>query len=139
LDLSCAFSCGGGTEEIEWAIGGSTTVTQTTTIGAEAGIDIEGVSIGLSASVSDSKAVTASQTVTVKIPPGKTAVQAAGINYHVYSSNVQVNYADKQYGHYEVRFGIVYACGGISDRLKLAVVHGCGGDERNPRQRGYLV
>ncbi|KAF8595855.1 hypothetical protein BDV93DRAFT_548603 [Ceratobasidium sp. AG-I] len=94
-------NCGGGTDPIEWTVGGSKTITRTVNVGLTSGINVDGISIGGSVQISDSIAVTVSESVKVTIPPGRQAVHAAGINHQVFSSNVKINYPDRVFGHYE--------------------------------------
>ncbi|KAI0668052.1 hypothetical protein C8Q78DRAFT_269200 [Trametes maxima] len=93
-------NCGGATDNVTVQLGGSQTVTQTTSVNADLGIDIEGIKIGGGASTSDSTANTVSKTITFAIPPGKQAVFVAGTAQKSETGNVQVNYGDRQFGHF---------------------------------------
>ena len=95
-------NCGGGTEDITVTLGGSTTVTQTTTVNADLGVNVEGISIGGGVSTSSSAATTESSSVQFSIPPGKQAVYVAGVEHTSQTGNVQVNYGDRQFGHFIV-------------------------------------
>ncbi|KAL7278377.1 hypothetical protein ACG7TL_008357 [Trametes sanguinea] len=93
-------NCGGGTDPVTVTLGGSTTITTSQTLDANIGVDVEGISIGGGASTTDSKATTVSQQVSYSIPPGRQAVYVAGTNQQSQTGNVQVNYGDRQDGHF---------------------------------------
>lgn len=95
-------SCKGSQGDIRVTLGGSTTVTRTTTVEVTFGIESEGLSIGGGISESLEKATTQSQLTLFSIPPGRQAVYVAGVNHKVQTGNVQVNYPDRQKGHYVV-------------------------------------
>ena len=82
--------------------GGSKTKTQTTTVNADLGVNVEGISIGGGVSTSSSAATTESSSVQFSIPPGKQAVYVAGVEHTSQTGNVQVNYGDRQFGHFIV-------------------------------------
>ncbi|TBU43154.1 hypothetical protein BD309DRAFT_991203 [Dichomitus squalens] len=93
-------NCGGGTEDIVVTLGGSTTVEQTTEVNADLGVDLDGISIGGGVSTSSSTSSTESQTIQYNIPPGQQAVYVAGIEHTSQTGNIQVNYGDRQFGHF---------------------------------------
>lgn len=84
-------------------LGGQQTITETTTVDANIGVSLEGVTIGGGASSSDSTANTVSKTISYTVPPGRQAVFVAGTAQQSQTGNVQVNYADRQFGHFIVR------------------------------------
>ncbi|KAI0693384.1 hypothetical protein C8T65DRAFT_720872 [Cerioporus squamosus] len=93
-------NCGGATEDIMVTIGGETTVTQTTTVNADLGIDLEGISVGGGVSDSESTSATESKSIQYSIPPLRQAVYVAGVAYTSETGNVQVNYGSTVDGHY---------------------------------------
>ena len=100
--LAVVNSCGGATDDITVTLGGSETVTETTTINANFGIDFEGINIGGGASESTSTSTTMSKAIEFSIPPGRQAVYVAGVRHKSETGNVQVNYGSKQKGHFIV-------------------------------------
>lgn len=84
-------------------LGGQQTITETTTVDANIGVSLEGVTIGGGASSSSSTANTVSKTISYTVPPGRQAVFVAGTAQQSQTGNVQVNYADRQFGHFIVR------------------------------------
>ena len=123
-----AHSCGGATEDITVALGGSTEVSQSLTASVNIGLDLDVLNIGGGIESSSSNTTTESKTITYSIPPGKQAVYVAGVAYTSQTGNVQVNYGDRQFGHYIVRaFGFLSgaACWALTrGRTCIAVVHG---------------
>ncbi|KAI0737461.1 hypothetical protein C8Q80DRAFT_1115130 [Daedaleopsis nitida] len=94
-------NCGGATEDITVQLGGEQTVSQTTTVSANVGFTLpEGLSIGGGVETSDSTSTTISKTISFAVPPGKQAVFVAGTAHQSQTGNVQVNYADRQFGHF---------------------------------------
>ncbi|KAI0773020.1 hypothetical protein BD413DRAFT_611952 [Trametes elegans] len=93
-------NCGGGTDPITVTLGGSHTVTQTNTVNADVGLDIDGLKIGGGASTSTAQASTVSNQVSYTVPPGRQAVYVAGTAQISKTGNIQVNYGDRQYGHF---------------------------------------
>ncbi len=83
-------------------LGGTTTITQTTTLNANLGIDIEGITIGGGAEASSSTSTEQSKEVTYSIPPGRQAVYVSGTNHKSETGILQVNYADRQFDHFIV-------------------------------------
>lgn len=101
--IICRHSCGGATEDITVELGGSQTVSQTTTVSTTAGITIPDVlSIGGGVETSNSKESTVSKTISFAIPSGKQAVFVAGTAYQSQTGNIQVNYGDRQFDHFIV-------------------------------------
>ncbi|KAH9939341.1 uncharacterized protein BXZ73DRAFT_43854 [Epithele typhae] len=94
-------NCGGGTDAVSVSLGGETSVSQTVTADANVGIDIEGISIGGGVSTENGSTQTQSKTVTYSIPPGRQAVYVTGIDQTSQSGNVQVNFADRQFDHFQ--------------------------------------
>ncbi|KAI0671411.1 hypothetical protein C8Q78DRAFT_1069099 [Trametes maxima] len=94
-------NCGNATGSISEMLGGSHTVTQTTTVDASFGIELEGVTLGGGVSSSDEDSTTLSRSITFDVPPGRQAVYVAGTLFKSVSGNVQVNYPDRQEGHFE--------------------------------------
>ena len=95
-------SCGGATEDITVTLGGQTTVTQTTTVNADFGVSLEGISIGGGVSDSESTSATESKSIQFSIPPGRQAVYVAGVAHTSETGNVQVNYGSRVDGHFIV-------------------------------------
>ncbi|KAI0663678.1 hypothetical protein C8Q70DRAFT_1042359 [Cubamyces menziesii] len=93
-------NCGGATDPVTVQLGGQQTVSQSTTLNANIGVDIEGISIGGGASTTDETSTTVTKSITYTIPPGRQAVYVAGTNQLSETGNVQVNYGDRQYGHF---------------------------------------
>ncbi|KAI0328328.1 hypothetical protein GY45DRAFT_1338209 [Cubamyces sp. BRFM 1775] len=93
-------NCGGATDPVTVQLGGEQTVSQSTTLDANIGVDIEGLSIGGGASTTDETSTTVSKSITYTIPPGRQAVYVAGTNQLSETGNVQVNYGDRQFGHF---------------------------------------
>ena len=107
LSCGCGYahplnSCGGATGPVTVQLGGQQTVSQSTTLNANIGVDIEGISIGGGASTTDETSTTVTKSITYTIPPGRQAVYVAGTNQLSETGNVQVNYGDRQYGHFIV-------------------------------------
>ncbi len=88
-------------------LGGSETVSETTTINANFGINFEGISIGGGASETTETSTTMSKSIEFSIPPGRQAVYVAGVRHKSETGNVQVNYGSKQKGHFVVSISIV--------------------------------
>ena len=118
-------SCGGATEDITVTLGGQTTVTQTTTVNADFGVSLEGISIGGGVSDSESTSATESKSIQFSIPPGRQAVYVAGVAHTSETGNVQVNYGSKQKGHFIVSssFDSHSEVWHAADWRGLAVVH----------------
>ncbi|KAH9850871.1 hypothetical protein C2E23DRAFT_733873 [Lenzites betulinus] len=93
-------NCGGATDPVTVTLGGQQTVTQTTTVDANVGVSLEGVTIGGGASSSTSTANTVSKTISYTVPPGRQAVFVAGTAQQSETGNVQVNYGSRQFGHF---------------------------------------
>ncbi|EIW52213.1 uncharacterized protein TRAVEDRAFT_75286 [Trametes versicolor FP-101664 SS1] len=93
-------NCGGATDPVTVTLGGQQTITETTTVDANIGVSLEGVTIGGGASSSSSTANTVSKTISYTVPPGRQAVFVAGTAQQSQTGNVQVNYADRQFGHF---------------------------------------
>ncbi|KAI0643541.1 hypothetical protein C8Q79DRAFT_928648 [Trametes meyenii] len=93
-------NCGGASDEITVALGGETTISETTTVNAELGFNTGGLNIGGGASQQSGKSQTVSKTITYSIPPGRQAVYVAGTAQRSETGNVQVNYGSKQAGHF---------------------------------------
>lgn len=96
-------SCGGATDTVSVMLGGEQTVTETTTVDANIGVDLEGITIGGGAESSSSSSNTVSKTISYTVPPGRQAVYVAGTAQQSQTGNVQVNYADRQFDHFIVR------------------------------------
>ncbi|KAI0744765.1 hypothetical protein C8Q76DRAFT_605781 [Earliella scabrosa] len=93
-------NCGGASDDITVTLGGSETVSQTTTVNAEFGISLEGISVGGGASSSETTSTTMSKSIEFSIPPGRQAVYVAGVAHKSETGNVQVNYGSRQKGHF---------------------------------------
>ncbi|KAH9939355.1 uncharacterized protein BXZ73DRAFT_43795 [Epithele typhae] len=93
-------NCGGGTDEVKVTLGGSTEVSQTVTVSANLGINVEGISVGGGISTTDTSTETQSKTVEYSIPPGRQAVFVTGIDHRSQTGNVKVNYGDRQFDHF---------------------------------------
>ncbi|KAI0643540.1 hypothetical protein C8Q79DRAFT_1012815 [Trametes meyenii] len=128
--------CGGATDPITVELGGSTEVSQTTSVNIDVGFEAEGLSIGGGASEEDSKSTTVSKTISYSIPPGRQAVYVAGTAQKSETGNVQVNYGSRQFGHF------IWFTGATVTRLTpissdvVFDVHesDCGTDPRNINQ-----
>lgn len=79
------------------------TVSKTFTADASLGVDIEGISIGGGISSTSSSEVTMSNSTTFTVEPGRQVVMTMGVLQHSETGNVQVNFPDRQAGHFEVR------------------------------------
>ena len=103
-------NCGGGTDPIQVTLTGETDVSQTTTVSVDLGIDIEGLSIGGGVSTEKTTTQIQSKAIQYSIPPGRQAVYVAGVAHTSQTGNVQVNYGDRQFGHFLVslRFRVVH-------------------------------
>ena len=101
-------SCDGGTSPVSVTIGGSTTVSTTNTIDANAGIDIEGIKIGGGVSNTKTLTTTMSNSTTFSVPPGRQVVQVVGVNHQSQTGQVQVNFGDRVDGHFIVRICLPY-------------------------------
>ncbi|KAI0668059.1 hypothetical protein C8Q78DRAFT_1081463 [Trametes maxima] len=93
-------NCGGATDPVTVELGGETTVGQTTSVNANVGFEVGGLSIGGGASEEDSTSTTVSKKITYTIPPGRQAVYVAGTAQRSQTGNVQVNYGSRQFGHF---------------------------------------
>ncbi|KAG6853917.1 hypothetical protein C0991_012407 [Blastosporella zonata] len=93
-------NCAGGTTPTSVTLGGSTSVTTTTTVDASVGISFEGLSIGGGVSTSNSNTKETTKSITYTVPPGRQAILTAGFKYHSQTGNVQINYGDRVNGHY---------------------------------------
>ncbi|RPD60802.1 hypothetical protein L226DRAFT_459809 [Lentinus tigrinus ALCF2SS1-7] len=93
-------NCGGSSEDITVTLGGETTVSQTTTVNADFGIDFEGLSIGGGVSDEESTSQTESKQIQFSIPPGRQAVYVVGVAHSSVTGNVQVNYGSRVDGHF---------------------------------------
>ncbi|KAI0350780.1 hypothetical protein OH77DRAFT_1430593 [Trametes cingulata] len=93
-------NCGGAQNPITVSIGGEMTVSQTTEVNANIGIEIDELKIGGGASTSSETSTTVSNTTTYTINPGRQAVYVAGTAQKSETGNIQVNYGDRQYGHF---------------------------------------
>ncbi|KAJ3928283.1 MAG: hypothetical protein NXY57DRAFT_535412 [Lentinula lateritia] len=93
-------NCGGGTEPITVAIGGSSEVSSTTTANVNLGINFAGINIGGGLSTGTTTTQTTSNTTTITIDPGRQIVQTVGVLSHSQSGNVQVNYGDRVDDHF---------------------------------------
>ncbi|KAI0628273.1 hypothetical protein C8Q77DRAFT_1220937 [Trametes polyzona] len=93
-------NCGGAKDPVTVTLGGEQTVSQTTTVDANIGVDLDGITIGGGASTENSKSSTVSKTITYTVPPGRQAVYVAGTAQQSQTGNIQVNYGDRQFGHF---------------------------------------
>ncbi|KAI0363797.1 hypothetical protein BV20DRAFT_84730 [Pilatotrama ljubarskyi] len=93
-------NCDGGSDPITVTLGGSSTVSETTTLNADLGVDIEGIKIGGGASDSKTTSSTISKTVSFQVNPGRQAVYVAGTNFKSQTGNIQVNFGDRVDGHF---------------------------------------
>ncbi|KAI0824331.1 hypothetical protein BC628DRAFT_1322666 [Trametes gibbosa] len=94
-------NCGGGSDPVTVELGGEHTVSQTLSVNANFGVDIEGISIGGGVDSSSTESTTESKTVSYMIRPKRQAVFVAGTNHQSRTSQVQVNFPDRQHGHFE--------------------------------------
>lgn len=93
-------NCAGGTGPTTVTLGGSTTVSKTTSVNANFGVSFEGISIGGGIETSETESQETSKTIQYEVPPGRQAVYTAGYTFHSQTGNVQVNYGDRVEGHY---------------------------------------
>ncbi|KAF5351391.1 hypothetical protein D9757_012625 [Collybiopsis confluens] len=93
-------NCEGGTNPIQLTIGGSTTISSSTTADVDLGIDFDGISIGGGVSTDSGTEQTASNSTQITINPNRQVVQAVGVLSHSQSGNIQVNYGDRVDGHF---------------------------------------
>ncbi|KAG6904441.1 hypothetical protein DXG01_009902 [Tephrocybe rancida] len=93
-------NCAGGTTPTSVTLGGSTSVSTTTSVDVNMGISFEGISIGGGMSSSTTKSTETSKSITYTVPPGRQAVLTAGIKFHSQTGNIQVNYGDRVNDHY---------------------------------------
>ena len=96
------YSCGGSEDEVTVTIGGEQTVSQTTTLNANVAFSLGPVQIGGGISQSWTESTTVSKSIEYAIRPGRQAVYVAGVVHSNETGIVQVNYGDRQYGHYIV-------------------------------------
>ncbi|KAH9920887.1 uncharacterized protein BXZ73DRAFT_91898 [Epithele typhae] len=75
-------NCGGGTDDVTVTLGGETSVSQTVSVSANLGFNIEGISVGGGLETSD------------------TSTQTQSKSHHSQSGQVQVNYPDRQFDHF---------------------------------------
>lgn len=78
-------------------------MSETTTVDANVGFSIDGLSIGGGATDENTKSTTMSKQVSFSIPPKRQAVFVAGQNNKAQNGRVRVNFADRQFGHFIVR------------------------------------
>ncbi|KAJ7189668.1 hypothetical protein GGX14DRAFT_538151 [Mycena pura] len=83
------------TDPLTVTLGGSKTVETTTTVDADIGVDIGGISLGggFSSTTDNSKTVSHSQT------HGR-PIMTVGVTFHSQTGNIQVNYGDTVNGHF---------------------------------------
>jgi len=93
-------NCAGGTTATSVTLGGSTSVSETTSVDVNMGISFEGISIGGGISSSTTKTSENTKSITYEVPPGRQAVLTAGFKFNSQTGNVQVNYGDRVNGHY---------------------------------------
>ncbi|KAI0730932.1 hypothetical protein C8Q76DRAFT_716799 [Earliella scabrosa] len=93
-------NCGGASDDITVTLGGSETVTQSTTVNANFGISYEGISVGGGIENTQETSTTMSKEIEFSIPPGRQAVYVAGVAHRSQTGNVQVNYGSRQKGHF---------------------------------------
>ncbi|KAI0824310.1 hypothetical protein BC628DRAFT_1410957 [Trametes gibbosa] len=93
-------NCGGLTTDLTLTVGGETTVSSTTTVSADVGFEVEGLSIGGGVEESTEKSQTISKEISITIQPGRQAVFVAGQNFNSQTGNVQVNYGSPQFQHF---------------------------------------
>ncbi|KAI0751681.1 hypothetical protein C8Q80DRAFT_1158921, partial [Daedaleopsis nitida] len=86
-------NCKGASASVKVSLGGDTTVSQSTTIDANVGFSGDGISIG--GGFSDTSGQSSMQSRTIM-----QAVYVVGVNYKSQTGNIQVNYADRQKGHF---------------------------------------
>ncbi|KAI0755495.1 hypothetical protein C8Q74DRAFT_309634 [Fomes fomentarius] len=138
-------NCGGATDDITVTLGGEQTVSETTTINANFGIDFDGISIGGGVSETTETSTTMSKSIEFSIPPGRQAVYVAGVLHKSETGRVQVNYGSKQRGHYIWFTGTtVTKLTPISDDVQFDVFEtNCGRDPRDlsnlPTSRMYKL
>ncbi|KAL1940929.1 hypothetical protein VTO73DRAFT_7565 [Trametes versicolor] len=93
-------NCGGSSDDITVTLGGESTVGSETTVNADFGVDVEGISVGGGISSTTSSSQTVSKSISFTVKPGRQAVYVAGTNFHSQTGNVQVNYGSRQFGHF---------------------------------------
>ncbi|KAJ7209169.1 hypothetical protein GGX14DRAFT_364787, partial [Mycena pura] len=93
-------NCEGGSSPIMLTIGGETTVSTSTTVNADVGVNVEGFSIGGGISSESSSSTTQSKSTMISVAPGRQSVMAVSVLSHSQSGNVQVNYPDRVDGHF---------------------------------------
>ncbi|KAJ7195673.1 hypothetical protein GGX14DRAFT_474661 [Mycena pura] len=93
-------NCEGGTDPIMLTVGGSTTISSTTTANADVGVDLDGFSIGGGLSTASTSSTTQSNSTMITIPPGRQSVMTVSVLSHSQSGNVQVNYGDRVDDHF---------------------------------------
>ncbi|KAG6840557.1 hypothetical protein C0991_005831 [Blastosporella zonata] len=98
-DVPC---CAGGTTPTSVTLGGSTSVSTTTSVNMNFGISFEGISIGGGMSTSNTKTTETTKSITYTVPPGRQAILTAGFKFHSQTGNVQVNYGNRVNGHFIV-------------------------------------
>ncbi|KAI0752141.1 hypothetical protein C8Q74DRAFT_358708 [Fomes fomentarius] len=93
-------NCKGGEDNITVTLTGSQTVEQITNLNGNIGVDIGPIVIGGGMETASSTTTTETTTKTYTVPPGRQAVYVGGTAYVSQTGNIQVNYGDRQYGHY---------------------------------------
>jgi len=83
-------------------LGGSTTVDTSTTVNADIGVNIEGISLGGGVPTTTDNNQTVSQSQMFDVPAGRQAIMTIGVTFHSQTGNVQVNYGDRVNGHFIV-------------------------------------
>ncbi|GLB38497.1 hypothetical protein LshimejAT787_0503620 [Lyophyllum shimeji] len=93
-------NCAGGTGPTHVTLGGTTSISKTTSVNANFGISFDGISIGGGVDSSETKTQELSRSTEYDVPPGRQAVYTAGYTFHSQTGNVQINYGDRVNGHY---------------------------------------
>ncbi|RDB25712.1 hypothetical protein Hypma_006376 [Hypsizygus marmoreus] len=93
-------NCAGGTGPTTVTIGGSTSVSSSTTVNAEFGVSFEGISVGGGIATTETTTQETSKSIEYEVPPGRQAVYTAGFTFHSQTGNIQVNYGDRVFDHY---------------------------------------
>ncbi|KAI0628305.1 hypothetical protein C8Q77DRAFT_1244792 [Trametes polyzona] len=93
-------NCGGGSDPITVELGGEHTVSQTVSVDANFGVNIDGLSIGGGVSSSNEDSMTVSKKVSYMIRPNRQAVFVAGTAHQSRTSQIQVNFGSRQRGHF---------------------------------------
>jgi len=93
-------NCAGGTGPTTVTLGGTTSVSKTTSVNANFGISFEGITIGGGVDSSETHTQETTKTISYQVPPGRQAVYTTAYTFHSQTGNVKVNYGNRINGHY---------------------------------------